>query len=186
MINRKRIREIIGYTQARQIANPDAWHALAKSFHLATKVLHECQERMPSDSRPFALNAALSIELILKSILAKKGAAIPDGNDGHDLRTLCTKAGVGLTTTQMTTLELLTEIIVWAGRYPAAKTEKRWDVYQDSIFEKHIARSREGNVFRSIANTDTFPSWENYEKIWNCCMGESKHLPSARRSVSNP
>jgi hypothetical protein len=172
MADRKRIRQIVGYTREEQITNAAAWFALAEAFHAAAEVLHEFQDRLSSDSRPFALNAALSLELIFKSILAQKGLTIPDGKSGHDLCSLCTTAKVRLNEKQTITLELLTETIVWAGRYPGPKDEKRWDDYQDRIFEKHVIRSSTGNVSRVLANPETFPNWKNYTKIWNGCVVE--------------
>lgn len=172
MIDRKKARKVIGYTREQQVANSATWFSLADAFYAAAKLLHECQERIPSDSRPFALNAAYSIELILKGILAQKGATIPDRGNGHDLRSLSTKAQVDLSNKQKTTLELLTETIVWAGRYPGPKKEEQWDHYQDNILEKHIVRSSRGNVTSSLANRETFPNWENYAKIWDCCVAE--------------
>jgi len=63
MIDRKKIREKVGYTLKQQTTSPATWFALAKGFHMAAGLLHEFRERIPSDTRPFALNAALSIEL---------------------------------------------------------------------------------------------------------------------------
>ena len=172
MADLKKIREIVGYTRQRQVADADTWFGLAESFSLAAKLLHEFQERIPSDSRPFALNAAFSIELVLKSILAQKGLPIPDGASGHDLCALCAKACVKLNEKQNSTLELLTSTIVWAGRYPGPKNEEQWDDYQDRVLEKHIIRSRRGNTFSVVANPETFPNWENYVRIWEACVAE--------------
>ncbi|MGC1695001.1 MAG: hypothetical protein WA743_06975 [Pseudolabrys sp.] len=172
MVDMKRIRESLGHTHEKQIANVSAWYSLAKSFHAAASVLNNNQELIPSDSRPFAFNAAFSLELILKAILAQKGLPIPDGADGHNLRSLCVKAKVNISDKQMHTLELQTEEIIWAGRYPTPKTEKRFDDFHDKIIEKHIVRSATGNVTSVIANRETFPTWENYLNIWNLCVAE--------------
>lgn len=172
MIDRRKIREHLGHTRDQQVASADAWFALAKSFHSATQVLDEFSERIPSDTRPFALNAALSLELIFKGILAKKSEPIPDGAKGHELVHLCERANIGLSKNQKITLELLTETIVWAGRYPGPKTNERWNEYHDRIVEKHIVRSNEGNVYKVMANRETFPDWNNYQKIWCDCVAE--------------
>jgi hypothetical protein len=78
---------------------------------------------------------------------------------------------------QMTTLELLTEEIIWAARYPVPKDEKRWDNYHDQTVEKHIVRTQRGNVFSVMANRETFPDRQNYEKIWNICESEFQSIP---------
>jgi hypothetical protein len=83
MVDWKTVRESIGYTQARQSKDAGKWRSLAFGYHAAAKVLDEHKDQIPGDTRPFALNAALSIELILKSILARKNIGIPQGSDGH-------------------------------------------------------------------------------------------------------
>ena len=61
------------------------------------------------------LVAALSLELIFKSILLAKGETIPPI---HFLRKLCTQAEVEIDEDQKFTLDLLTEVLLWLGRYP--------------------------------------------------------------------
>jgi hypothetical protein len=94
MIDRKRAREFAGLTHDTLKSDSKAWFRLASSFNSAAKLLDEFSERIPSDSRPFIFNAAFSLELIFKSILAKKRIEIPQSADGHDLKLLCKKAGV--------------------------------------------------------------------------------------------
>jgi hypothetical protein len=172
MTDKKKIREKIGYTHGRRANDPQQWFSIANGFHRAAGLLHEFRERIPSDTRPFVLNAALSIELILKAVLAKKGLSIPDDGNGHNLNLLCIRARVGLSDNQEATLELLTEELVWAGRYPVPKTEARWDRYQDQILERHIVRRSVGNVHSVMANRKTFSDWGNYAKIWDACVAE--------------
>jgi hypothetical protein len=172
MIDRKTIRQQIGYTQAAQTANVASWHRSALSFHRAAKVLYQNSNQIPQDTRPFSFNAALSLELVLKCILAKKKITIPSGPNGHNLQILSEKANVTITDKQKMTLEILTEILIWAGRYPAPKTPEAWDRYQDEILESHVVQNKSGNVYSALADRETFPTWENYERIWNCCLGE--------------
>ena len=172
MIDWKRIRESIGYTQAKQSKDASKWHYLAVGYHAAAKILEEHQDKIPADTRPFAFNAALSIELILKSVLARKSVGISGGANGHDLNLLAERAEIALNENQKLTLELFTETIVWSGRYPAPKNELKWDDYQDRILESHIVRRTVGNVSSVVANRETFPNWENYSKIWAICIAE--------------
>jgi HEPN domain len=170
MIDWKKYRESIGYTQAKMSKNTRAWHDLAVGYHSAAEILNEFADRIPHDTRQFAFNAALSIELILKAILAKKLTDIP--NRGHDLLALCDTALVPISDNHRKTLDLLTATLVWSGRYPAPNKEEKWDEYQDFTFESHIVRATVGNVSSSMANRDTFPDWNNYSKIWAICVAE--------------
>ena len=77
MTDRKKIREIIGYTHQAQQVNADLWYKLSLSFHEASIVLNEHQERLSGGLRIFQFNAALSLELIFKAILAAKKKQYP-------------------------------------------------------------------------------------------------------------
>jgi hypothetical protein len=176
MIDWKKYRENIGYTQAKVSKDAKAWHALALGYHRAAELLNEFSDRIPRDTRPFAFNTALSIELILKAILAKKLVDIPNRIGGHDLLSLSDMAMVPISENQKKTLDLLTATIIWSGRYPAPNTASKWDEYQDFTFESHVVRTRVGNVSSVMANRDTFPDWNNYSKIWNACITEYEKI----------
>lgn len=167
MTDRKKNREIIGYTRQKQLYNADLWYKNSLSFHDASIVLYEYQERVSGALRNFQFNAALSLELIFKAILAAKGKDIPQI---HKLNDLCTKAEVELDEDHKYTLELLTEGIVWLARYPSPKTEEQWDNFHDNILESHIVRSQAGNTHSTLANPKRFPSMENYKRIWGICL----------------
>jgi HEPN domain-containing protein len=164
--DRKKIREIIGYTHQKQEDNADLWYKQSISFHEASIILYEHQERLSGALRMFQFNAALSLELIFKAILTAKGKTIPKI---HLLGKLCTKAEVELDEHQKFTLDLLTESIMWLGRYPAPKSETQWDDFHDNIIEKHKIRLQSGNTHTTLANRKRFPSMENYTRIWGIC-----------------
>lgn len=149
-----------------------AWHNLAIGYHRTAELLHDLSDRIPHDTRPFAFNAALSLEQILKAILARKSIDIPTRGDGHDLLLLSERASLPISHNQKKTLDLLTATIIWSGRYPAPNSESKWDEYQDFTFESHVIRTTIGNVSTVMANRDTFPDWNNYEKLWKLCIAE--------------
>jgi hypothetical protein len=61
MVDWKKYRESIGYTQAKMSKDAKAWYALALGYHRAAELLNDFPDRIPSDTRPFAFNSALSI-----------------------------------------------------------------------------------------------------------------------------
>lgn len=172
MVDWKKYRESIGYTQAKMSKDTDAWYNLAIGYNRAAQLLHEFCDRIPRDTRPFAFNAALSLEQILKAILARKKIDVPTRGDGHDLLLLSERASLRTSDDQKKTLDLLTATIIWSGRYPAPNSESKWDEYQDLTFESHVIRTTIGNVSTVMANRHTFPDWNNYEKIWTLCLAE--------------
>jgi hypothetical protein len=168
MVDWKKFRESTGYTQAKMSKNAAAWHRLAVGYNLAAGILNELRDRIPSDTRQFAFNAGLSLELILKAILARKQIDIPTRAAGHDLVGLSELASVPITDNQRQTLDLLTATVIWSGRYPTPNSEAKWDEYQDVTFEAHVVRTANS----AMANRNTFPDWNNYSKIWNICVAE--------------
>jgi HEPN domain-containing protein len=166
-MDNKEIRERVGYTYQAQLESADLWHQNSLSFHEASIVLHEHQELINGGIRIFLFNAAQSIELIFKAILAAKGEVIPNI---HNLRELCVKAGVELKEDQKHTLDLMTEIIMWLARYPSPRSELQWDKFQDIIMARHIVHSQQGNTYSTSVNPKRFPSMENYMRIWGICL----------------
>jgi HEPN domain len=163
---RQRIRESIGYTVATQSADPSAWHGGALAFHDASLVLHASLDQISQGIRVFTLNAALSLELALKAILAAQGRQIPHT---HDLRILADAADLLFTEAQCDTLELLTAAFLWVGRYPAPSKTKEWDRYHDHVLPKFRVHSRKRNVGRTMVDPRSFPTLDNYEAIWATC-----------------
>jgi len=163
-MDRKEIRRIAQHTFADQQSNEDSWYGSAISFHEGANILWQHKDSIPRGMLVFLINAALSIELLLKAIIVAKGRVAPQK---HELGDLARDAQVAFSKNQIATLDLLGEVLKWSGRYPVPNTEKAWDHYYDHVLERHIIREREGNVGRVRANPETFPSVQNYEALWN-------------------
>jgi len=118
---------------------------------------------------PYYYNAGLSLELILKAIAIAKGETF---ETNHRLNDLCQLVSIKITKDQELTLELLSEQLIWSGRYPVPKNEGQWNNYHDVVQEKHIVREREGNVGRVIANKKSFPNLKNFLALWDICEKE--------------
>jgi HEPN domain-containing protein len=131
--DQKKIREIVGHTYQKEVANAASWHRDAVSFHEAAAVSHDQKDNITVGFRVFVFNAGLSLELIIKAILAANRQQIPTK---HDLRKLAENTTIAFTKDQLHTLDHISEIIVWRGRYPTPKGAKQWDRYYDQVAEK--------------------------------------------------
>ncbi len=120
---------------------------------------------------PYYYNSGIALELALKSIAIAKSK---DYETSHRLNDLCTLVGLKITNNQECTLELLSELIIWSGRYPVPKKEGQWNNYHDMVQEKHVVRKNEGNVHRAHADRDKFPTVENFLILWGLCETEYK------------
>lgn len=163
-MDRKEVRRIALHTFAGQRTDQHSWHRSAVSFRDVAMLIKQHENSISGSLRVCLLNAALSIELLLKSIIVAKGEIAPKH---HNLVDLARDGDVRYSTDQRATLELLAEILKWSGRYPVPIKEETWDHYYDHVFEKHITRQRDESVVRIWANPDTFPSLEKYQELWD-------------------
>lgn len=65
------------------------------------------------------------MELLFKSIIVAEGGIVPKH---HNLLDLARDADVGYSSNQRATLELMTEVLKWSGRYPVPTREEAWDL----------------------------------------------------------
>ena len=129
------MRKILGLTFDDAGSNSATWYSYASSFNIAAKLLYESA---PEENRfSYYYNAGISLELIIKAITLVNSQEF---GENHKLKELAIKAGLNFTQDQECTLELMSEIIIWKGRYPRPKKEGQWDNYYDAILEKHIVR----------------------------------------------
>lgn len=75
-----------------------------------------------ASSAPFLMLYGMALEALLKAICFKKGVK---PRETHKLAKLSEMAGVDMTETEARVLEILSNHIEWAGRYPAPKQPKK-------------------------------------------------------------
>jgi HEPN domain-containing protein len=164
---KKKVREIAGFTFIEVSSDPENWINRARAFKEAAELIAKNDEYSPPI--PYYYNAGLSLELILKAIAIAKGKVF---ETNHRLNNLCHLIGIRVTNDQECTLELLSELIGWSGRYPVPKNEGSWNNYHDVVQEKHKVRERNGNVGRTVAHKERFPTLQNYLNLWDICEQE--------------
>lgn len=174
----KEIRQITGHTFANAQSNEESWYSSAISFHEGANVLEQHLSFIRG-KLVILTNTALSIELLLKAIIVAEGGKAPKT---HELLGLARNTGVAFSNNQEATLEWLSEILKWSGRYPVPNKEGDWDHYFDSVQERHVIRERVENVGIVRANPETFPSVEICEKLgtWRIENGARFSLESSR------
>lgn len=168
-LSKKEVREITGFTFDQTGSDPESWINRASAFKEAAELIAKSDEYSPPI--PYYYNAGLALELALKAIAIAKSKKY---ETNHRLIDLCELIDLKITNEQKFTLELLSELIVWGGRYPVPKKEGQWNNYHDVIQEKHIVREQEGNVGRVLVNSDRFPTLQNFLTLWELCEIEFK------------
>ena len=116
-LSKKEIREITGFTFSAVNADHENWMSRARAFKEAAELIAKSDEYSPPI--PYYYNAGLSLELILKAIAI---AQRKEFETNHRLKDLCKLVGMKINNDQECTLELLSEVILWSGRYPVLST----------------------------------------------------------------
>jgi hypothetical protein len=118
--NREKYREIAGFTFDNERSNEPFWYNFAVSFHEGASLLcrHEVNIRIS------LFNATLSIELLFKAIVVASKSNI---RFEHNLLDLAKDAAISFSDNQKKTLEFMSEILMWKGRYPVPTHAGRWN-----------------------------------------------------------
>lgn len=161
-LSKKDVREIIGFTFAEIGSDSDNWMSRALEFKKAALLISESEDYSPPF--PYYYNSGISLELALKALAL---AESKEFKKNHCLNELVSLVELNITKDQEYTLELLSELIVWSGRYPVPKKETHWNNYHDVVKEKHIVRERQGNIGITLANRNRFPTVENFLALWD-------------------
>ena len=176
MTSRKKTRAVIDFPYATQMEDPGLWYERAVSFHKAAVILYkECTH----DKTLFLVtvyNSALSLELIIKSILTEQRKL----QKHHKLCELAEAIGLKLSDDLRASLDLFSDILLWLGCYPVPTEEVTWDdFYKGKI---NIIRRIElsGNISSSSADHDWYASFDNYLKLWEVFRKEyQRNRPSS-------
>jgi hypothetical protein len=121
----------------------------------------------------FLREACVSLELILKAVIARKIEkqvvridAVPPT---HDLTSLWEKAQLpGLNNEDQLTLVIGRKILYWAGRYPAPKDDKH--VEENNRRESEL---REYECFESFKLYEPRAiSWEQFERLFQIALSD--------------
>jgi hypothetical protein len=110
-------------------------------------------------ARTIGLNSGLSIELFLKACIIESLGNLPKKFMMHDLCKLAKRAGVIFSSVEIERLEVLTEYITWAGKYPSGKN--------DNSVEELIKKMDAMGVDNPECYSSLPCTQEQYLVLWN-------------------
>lgn len=106
----------------------------------------------------YEMLCGMAIELMYKAIIKAKGIKPkPKDFERHELLDLAHLAGISVDDKSELILQLLTESIIWAGRYPVPKKQEEMK-NRDRLFNK-LTRG-------SLARANDALSWESFNRMW--------------------
>lgn len=164
----------------RRKTHPAYWHNKASDLFASAGVLWKAMHDPNHDdaaselgfSTGFSFGVAcwpvyqmlcgMAFELLFKAIIVAKGQR-PQTN--HKLVALSQDAGVAMTDTQLRTLKILSESVIWDGRYPVPKDERHFHELNELHWE-HLYDPVPGMAIKLKRPNDRL-SWKSIRELWD-------------------
>lgn len=105
----------------------------------------------------------MSLELLYKAIVVAKGEE-PNTNS-HKLSDLAKDAGMSVTVQQVGLLEILSEYIMWNGRYPVPKKHENMQHLNDLSSKYLYEKNPFGKSY--ILRPNGALNWESFNMLWS-------------------
>jgi hypothetical protein len=137
----------------------------------------------------YLMLCGLALELLLKTIIVAQERN-PGGH--HKLGELWGNAGLSATSTQRGLLEILTQSVYWAGRYPAPTLEEHFDRLAELHYEYMWDSAPTANEGLRVRRRNANLTWTSFNELWSAAhaspaldalFGREVDGRSARRQV---
>jgi hypothetical protein len=115
----------------------------------------------------YLMLCGLSLELLYKALIVELGKKPPET---HNLRQLSSLANVTLSTEDLELIDILTDHIQWAGKYPVPKGDRtKWNQHVERMSSALTTRIPGSSI--NIRRTNHRLNWNDFARIWN--IGDS-------------
>jgi len=107
----------------------------------------------------------MALEALLKSVILESGNEI---RTTHNLNQLARDAEVAFTNEQQKVLQILSEAIIWHGRYPVPKKQQHWDDLGDLTRQTlYDAKSLSSGSNLQVYSPNDSLSWKSLQELWD-------------------
>lgn len=128
-------------------SNANYWFNKSADLHSSARVLWQALETNPvSCWSTYQMLCGMALELLFKSIIVAHGN---DPKATHRLDELAKAAGINPEPQELQVLRLLSESVIWDGRYPIPKNEEYFESYN------------------SIKIVDESLDWDEVNTLWH-------------------
>jgi hypothetical protein len=110
----------------------------------------------------YQMLCGMALELLLKALLVAQGT---EPKTVHDLVALSKDAGLHLTEKQEALFEILSEAIIWEGRYPVPKQEPRYRRFAELQW-KHLWDPIQTASSLNFRRPNDNLSWQSFDGLW--------------------
>lgn len=135
----------------------------AKSTEIAEKLGLENGFSIKIAAYPvYKMLCGMALELIYKAIVVAKGNE-PD-TQSHKLINLASSAGLKVKDEQIGLLSILSESVIWDGRYPVPKNLKDFKLLSELRDEHLYEKAPLGKLY--VLKPNGALCWESFNEIW--------------------
>ena len=110
----------------------------------------------------YRMLCGMALELLYKAIVVAKGGVV---ETSHDLAALAANAGVEVSENERGLLSILSESVIWAGRYPVPKDPKYMDKFIDLSSKYLFDTTPVGKS--NFRGTNHALAWEHFKALWD-------------------
>ncbi|MBI5018115.1 MAG: hypothetical protein HZB55_21835 [Deltaproteobacteria bacterium] len=110
----------------------------------------------------YLMLCGLALELLYKAIIVAKGLRV---DTNHKLVDFAAQAGLDLSDKEQGLLEILSESVIWAGRYPVAKDFKYMAKLRELKAEHLFDLTPLGKM--TIATPNNALNWVSFKELWD-------------------
>lgn len=114
-------------------------------------------------SSVYAMLCGMSLELLYKAIVVAKGNEPNTLN--HKLADLASDAGLSVTKQQQDLLEILSESVIWDGRYPVPKKQEHMNKLIKLRNEHLYDKKPLGKLH--VLSPNCALNWESFNRLWS-------------------
>jgi hypothetical protein len=153
---------------------PAYWHNKSADLHSSARVLWKAME---ADSQlqitccsTYKMLMGMSFEVLIKAHCIAQKIKNDKIHKTHQLTKLAEIAGLKLTKEDKKILDILTEYVIWDGKYPTPKKSIHLKMHNDNIHETTYDKKSLGtlNVYKSNDSLD----FSSLNQIWRKLSGE--------------
>lgn len=138
------------------------WHSRAGDLITSARVLWDSLDKHPFCWNVYKMLMGMAFESLIKAVLTQRNI---DFKYIHNLRKLAQQADIKLSEEEFNLLDILSEYILWAGRYPVPKADENFKKFYENEQEQlYDGYTKISDI--SLVTYNGKLNLDNLHKIW--------------------
>lgn len=148
--------------------NPRYWHNKSADLFTSAHVLWKAMDIEPSLSvscyATYKMLMGMSFEALLKGLLIESQQVSISDLATHDLVELAKSLGLSLSKDENKVLTVLTDYVLWAGKYPMPKNAKQLQQHRTMVHVTENRKVKLGSLNATVSNGAL--DFDNLKPLW--------------------